>query len=256
VIPSTSSSPGRRRPTGRSTVGFATARRAATRRSRTGVVVGALLAVGLLAGCGSDDGGDASSPALLGMVRTPALDVSSVELRTADLPGEPASAEPSTDEPATPPTGGEPIAMRAPEGELLVVYFGYTSCPDICPTTMSDLSVAINDLPPELVERVTPAMVSVDPDRDTPEVVAGYLGHFFDTSMPLWAEDASALAAAADAFDVRFEVAPHEPGDTDYEVSHSAVTYVVDDTGTVVVEWPFGFDSEQMTTDLTNLLKE
>lgn len=215
----------------------------------------------MLAGCGSDDRGDAASPALLGMVRTPALDVSSVELRTADAAAEPAAAdpataEPATAEPATPSTGGDPIAMRAPDGELLVVYFGYTSCPDICPTTMSDLSVAVNDLPPELADRVTVSMVSVDPDRDTPEVLAGYLGHFFDTSMPLWAEDPSALAAAADAFDVRFEVAPHEPGDTDYEVSHSAVTYVVDDTGTVVVEWPFGFDSEHMTTDLTNLLKE
>lgn len=198
-----------------------------------------LAAAVTLSACGSSDSAeptDEGERALLGMVRSPPLSVGQVEL--LDVSG----SEP------------EPMTMKAPPGEVYVLYFGYTSCPDICPTTMSDLSVAVNDLPADLMDRVTVGMVTVDPDRDTPEVLAGYLGHFFDDPLPLQAADEAALTEATDAFSVQFEVADHEPGDTDYEVGHSAITYVVDDTGTVAVEWPFGFESEQMTEDLTTIL--
>ena len=206
------------------------------RGARELLAVAAIVAVVLTtASCGSED---SSTARLAGVVRTPALDVGDVEL--PDVSGR--------SEVSTP--------MRAPDDELVLVYFGYTSCPDICPTTMSDIRAAVRELPAELAERVTVAMATVDPDRDTPEVLNGYLGHFFDRTMALRTEDPSALAAAAEAFGVRYEVADHEPGAAAYEVSHSAVTYVVDDTGSVVVEWPFGFDSDDVTADLTTLLDE
>jgi len=151
---------------------------------------------------------------------------------------------------------GAPMAMRAAAGELLLVYFGYTSCPDVCPMTMSDIRVAIEDLDAELARRVTVAMATVDPERDQPDTLTGYLGHFFDRSAALRSEDAGALAAAARAFGVQYEVQDHVPGAAIYDVAHSAFTYVVDDTGTVVVEWPFGFESSHMTADLTTLLTE
>lgn len=201
------------------------------------MAVSLMVAALTVAACGTSDSNEPTSEGgLLGMVRTPALSVGDVELLDVSGP------EP------------EPMAMRAPADEVYLLYFGYTSCPDICPTTMSDLSVAVNDLPADLVERITIGMATVDPDRDTPDVLAGYLGHFFDDPLPLMAADDAALAKATDAFGVQFEVADHAPGDTDYEVGHSAITYVVDDTGTVVVEWPFGFESEQMTADLTTIL--
>ena len=189
---------------------------------------------GLATGACGDDGPDELS----GAVRSPALDVAGVSLPAV---GEDGSAE--------------TLAMRAPPDELYLVYFGYTSCPDVCPTTMSDISVALEDLPDDLADRVTVAMATVDPERDTAEVVAGYLDHFFDRSLALRTTDPAALAAATDAFGVQFEVEAHAPGEA-YDVAHSAVTYVVDDTGTVVVEWPFGFDSEAMTSDLRILLEE
>ena len=201
------------------------------------LAVALFVAAATLTACGSSDGAESEGKdALLGMVRTPALSVGQVELLDVSGP------EP------------ESMAMKAPADELLLVYFGYTSCPDICPTTMSDLSIAVNDLPPDLADRITIGMVTVDPDRDSAEVLDGYLGHFFDDPLPLQAADDAALTTAAKAFGVQFEVADHEPGDTDYEVGHSAITYVVDDTGTVVVEWPFGFESEQMTEDLSTIL--
>jgi protein SCO1/2 len=145
--------------------------------------------------------------------------------------------------------------MRAPAGQLYLVYFGYTSCPDVCPTTLSDIRVALDDLPPDLAHRVTVAMATVDPERDTGPVLTQYLGHFFDRSIALREPDPTCFTAAADAFGVQWQVGAHRAGEP-YDVSHTAITYVVDDTGTVAVEWPFGFDSRDMTADLTTLLEE
>jgi len=195
----------------------------------------AVLAIGaLLVGCSSDDS-QGSAPALAGVVRTPPLDVSEVTM--------PNASDPET-----------VVTMKAAPGELLLVYFGYTNCPDICPTTMSDMSVAMADLPTGQADRIKVAMVAIDPDRDTGEVLDAYLGHFFERTVGLRTEDPDELLAVTNAFGVQFEVADHDSTEEEYEVSHTAVTYVVDDTGTVVVEWPFGMDSADMATDLTALL--
>lgn len=192
-----------------------------------------------VAACGDDPGETAASqaPELAGVVRSPSLEVAEVTMPDAEA-------------------DGEVVTMKADPGELLLVYFGYTSCPDICPTTMSDISVALGDLPAAEADRVTVAMVTVDPERDTGEVLGGYLDSFFDRRLALRTEDPDQLEAATEAFGVRFEVEDHGPEDRTYDVAHSAVTYVVDDTGTVAVEWPFGFDSRDMTSDLTTLLQE
>lgn len=191
----------------------------------------------LVSSCSSgraDEAGSAGRPALAGIVRDPSLEVAGISLPTAS------------------PTP-EPMAMKAKAGELLLVYFGYTSCPDVCPTTMTDISIALKDLPAKLAKRVNVAMVTVDPERDTAMVLTGYLAHFFDTGVGLRTDDPATLQQAATAFGVKYEVEQHTPGET-YAVSHSAITYVVDDTGRVVVEWPFGFDSADMTSDITHLL--
>lgn len=195
-----------------------------------------LIAVGVvISSCASGSNSDVpvSAGTLAGVVRDPALEVAQVTLPDAE--------------------DGAPVAMRADDGQLLVVYFGYTSCPDVCPTTLSDIKVALGDLPDELARRVRVAMVTVDPERDTPEVLTGYLDHFFDRFTALRTEDPDDLRDAAAAFGVQFEVEAHEPG-ASYAVSHSAITYVIDDTGTVVVEWPFGFESTDMASDLRYLL--
>jgi protein SCO1 len=187
---------------------------------------GVLLFVIVAGACG------AGEAVLQGAVRTPPLQVDSVILPSAD---------------------GDRVALRAADDGLLLVYFGYTSCPDVCPTTMADISAALVELPPELSDRVTVAMVSVDPERDTGEVLSDYLSHFFSRGIALRTDDPTELEAAAAAFGVQWEIADHGPGEP-YDVAHTAITYVVDDTGTVVVEWPFGFESEAMASDLTLLL--
>lgn len=198
------------------------------------------------AGCGSADGGDqaapdeagaSEAPTLQGVQRTPPLEVGAVVLPDAA-------------------NGGVPFTMQARDQALLAVYFGYTMCPDICPTTMSDIAVALRTT--GTAADVDVAMVTVDPARDTDEVLSEYLGHFFPESIhhALRTEDQAALDAAKAAFGVQSQIEEHAAGTDDYEVAHTAVTYVVDATGSVVVEWPFGISSDVMASDLEILLEE
>ncbi len=187
----------------------------------------ALALMVVIAACGD-------TPSLKGAVRNPPLQVAQVSLPGPD---------------------GQDVAMRAAPGGLLLAYFGYTSCPDVCPTTMADISRALTDLEPGLAERVTVAMVTVDPERDTLERLDDYLSHFFSRRIPLRTDDSARLADAAAAFGVQWEIEDHQPGEA-YAVAHTALTYVIDDTGTVRVEWPFGFSSEDMAADMESLLEE
>ena len=197
-----------------------------------GTMAAAAIALFAVTGCGS------SKPASLnGVVVTPRPNVAGVMLPDVA-------------------NNGRPFPMRAEPRELLVVYFGYTSCPDLCPTTLSDISVALRKIGGDRARRVEVAMATVDPDRDTPRVLTGYLDHFFATSHALRTTDQKALADAAAAFGVRYEVASHRPGDTNYDVGHTAFSYVVDYRGLVLVEWPFGIKPPEMASDLKLLLKE
>ena len=148
---------------------------------------------------------------------------------------------------------GKPFTMRAASGDLLLVYFGYTSCPDICPTTLSDISVALYKLGTR-ADRVSVAMATVDPGRDTAKVLTAYLADFFNTSHALRTDDSTELTQAATAFGVKFQIAPHARA-VNYSVSHTAITFVVDDHGRVIDEWPFGIKPAAMLNDLQILLR-
>lgn len=146
------------------------------------------------------------------------------------------------------------FAMKAPEGGLDLVYFGYTFCPDVCPTTMADVRKVLAALPAEEAERIQVAMVTVDPARDTPEVLTGYVQNFVDDGVALRTDDDATLRAAADAFGADYEVRTNDEGEI--EVSHTGELYAVDQTGTVVMQWPFGTSYEAITRDIRSLLAE
>jgi len=150
--------------------------------------------------------------------------------------------------------GGADFPLVAPRRGLLLVYFGYTSCPDICPTTLSDLGAALRKLGPKRAQRVHVAMVTVDPTRDTPEVLTGYLAHFLRSRYSaLRTDDPVALRTVADTFGARYEVTTTPTGKT--EVGHSALVYAVDSSGRVVLAWPFGVSTRALTADLATLLR-
>lgn len=205
-----------------------TARRVATILFVLGLVA--------LAACG----GGGAAPDLAGFERTPAVHVD--DLKFVDYSANPA---------------GAPFTAKASADGVLLLYFGYLSCPDVCPLTMSDLSQALQDLPAADRARVSVALVTVDPDRDSGAEVAAYLDHFFDANTHgLRAPDDAALRAAGERLNAQWTVAPHQPGDEDYEVSHTAVTYAVDDTGRLLREWPFGTPPDAVARTLRGLLDQ
>ncbi len=186
-----------------------------------------LLAVAVLLG--------ACGPAIpdepAGIVRDPAPEVGSVSLPDLDA-------------------DGRAFPFVAGAGGVLVVYFGYTSCPDVCPTTLADLRRAMADM--DEAESIAVAMATVDPDRDTPEVISGYLHSFFPEGHPLRTEDDAELRAAADAFGADYDVTTSEEGDV--EVAHTGFLYAVDDQGQLALTWPFGTTWEDIQGDLRWLL--
>ena len=126
--------------------------RVLARRLTTALIV---LGAALLAACA----GGAAPARLDGAVAEPPLSVGDQQLPDA--------------------TTGAPIVFRADPGGLLAVYFGYTQCPDLCPTTMADLKVALGELDPADADRVVVALVTVDPERDTPALLSAYVAGFF-----------------------------------------------------------------------------
>jgi protein SCO1/2 len=146
---------------------------------------------------------------------------------------------------------GQPFALRARPGELLVVYFGYTNCPDFCPTTMSDVRFARQQLDdPDLVDI---AMVTIDPDRDLP-ILADYVSGFFpDDGHALGTDDQGLLTRVAAPFGTSFDVTTND--DDEIEVSHRTDLYAIDDQGRLVLTWAFGVGRDDLASDFRQLLE-
>jgi protein SCO1 len=147
--------------------------------------------------------------------------------------------------------GGQDFVMRASPGNLLVVYFGFTNCPDVCPTTLADLRGALRRMEATAAERVTLAVVTVDPKRDA-DTLTGYAQTFVDGAHALATFDPALLRAAADPFGVSYAVTTNDKGEI--EVAHSSQMFVVDDQGQLLLTWPFGISAEDLALDLTQLL--
>ena len=150
---------------------------------------------------------------------------------------------------------GTPFPFKAQPGKLLLAYFGYLSCPDICPTTMSDVSAALQRMAPADREKVEVAFVTIDPERDTGPKVAGFVDHFVpDGGHGLRAPDDSNLWTSTSRLGVEYKVDPHQPGSS-YGVSHTGYQYLLDDQGRAVWVWPYGTPSKDLAATLTALVR-
>ena len=156
---------------------------------------------------------------------------------------------------ATDPNGTS-FPFKASPGDLLVVYFGYLTCPDICPVTMADLAAGLEEVGPSVADHVEVAFATVDIERDTGARMMDYLTHFFpnSTKHALRATDSFQLYGVTYQFGAQWQVDPHEPGATTYGVAHSGLTYVVDDKGQLVWEWPFGTTGPEVAATLVQLM--
>lgn len=150
-------------------------------------------------------------------------------------------------------TTGDDFAFRARDGELLLVYFGFTHCPDVCPTTLADVRIALDDLG-EAAERVRLAMVTVDPARDTADLLIGYVQSFVEGAHALRTDVDAELREVASAFGVFYVVETDDEGEI--EVGHTATLFGVDAEGRVIVSWLFGTTPDDLASDMGLLLAE
>jgi protein SCO1/2 len=197
-----------------------------TGRTRAGLLSFVVAATALMAACGG--GGDRE---LAGFVRTPAPVVD-----VAPLPDV--------------ANGGTDFHLRAQPGGVLIVYFGYTNCPDFCPTTMADVRLALKKLGDD-AGKVDVAMVTVDPDRDTP-ILADYVQSFVDDAHALATDDPALLQQVADPFGVSYQVTTNDAGEI--EVAHTTYLYAVDDQGQLALTWQFGISADDIAADVKALL--
>lgn len=136
-------------------------------------------------------------------------------------------------------------------GKAVVLFFGFTHCPDVCPTTLADVSQALKQLGPD-AERVQVLLVTVDPERDTREVLAKYVTAFDPGFLGLYG-DAAATRKAAQEFKIYFE--KRKNGDS-YSVDHSGQTYVIDPQGRLRLLVRPERISQDLAADLQSLLKQ
>ena len=139
------------------------------------------------------------------------------------------------------------------EGKLLLVYFGYTYCPDVCPTALTGIAEAL-DILADGADEITPIFITVDPERDTPEAMADYVSVFHPRLVGL-SGSVDQRTAAARAYRVFFAKVPEEDGGPeDYLMDHSAYTYLMDRKGKFLLHFPHGADPARMAQDIAQHL--
>lgn len=135
---------------------------------------------------------------------------------------------------------------------MVVLFFGFTHCPDACPTTLAELSAVARELGPE-AEQMQVLMVTVDPERDTPELLRQYVPSFDPRFLGLHGTPTE-VAAAAKEFKVYYQKQPQPGGG--YTVDHQAGTYVLDRQGRLRLFAPYGAGAQALAHDIRLLLKD
>ncbi len=184
--------------------------------------------------------------ALLAACDRPAGSAASVSFHGADISGaEYARSLALTDQ------NGQPRTLADFKGKVVVVFFGYTQCPDACPTTMSELAQAKKALGKD-GERVQGVFVTVDPERDSAEILKSYMASF-DPSFVALRGTPEQTAATAKEFKVFYAKSPGKtPGS--YSMDHTAGSYVFDARGRVRLFERYGSGAEALAADLKALL--
>lgn len=132
---------------------------------------------------------------------------------------------------------GRTVTDQSLRGRYLLIYFGYTFCPDVCPTELQAMSHALDELGPE-GEKVTPVFVTVDPARDTAEQLAGYAEHFHPRLLALTGSEQQ-IADAARAYRVFYRKVESE-GSGDYLMDHSSIIYLMGPDGGFLTHFAYG----------------
>jgi protein SCO1/2 len=154
---------------------------------------------------------------------------------------------------ALPDVNGQPRTLGDFKGKVTVVFFGYTQCPDVCPTTMTELAQVKKTLGAD-GDKLQAVFVTVDPERDTPEILKSYMASF-DPSFVALRGTLEQTQATAKEFKVYFAKVPGKT-EGSYTMDHSAGAYVLDTKGNVRLFERYGAGAEGLTADVKALLAQ
>ncbi len=143
------------------------------------------------------------------------------------------------------------VALTDFKGQLVLMYFGFTSCPDVCPTALSSITASMHELGPELEQKIQPLFVSVDPARDTLENLAAYSAYFHPRMLGLTGS-LEHLDNLVQQYGAYYRHIPLENSALGYTVDHTSRIYVIDTQGKLITTLAHGTSVD----DIVKLLKQ
>ena len=148
---------------------------------------------------------------------------------------------------------GQERSLSDFKGDVVAVFFGYTHCPDVCPTTMSEMAQVRQKLGKE-GDKFQVVFVSLDPKRDTPEILKSYLAAFDPSFIGLRTESPDALPKLAKDFKIFYQYVD-QPSAENYTVDHTAATYIYDPKGQVRLFARYQLPVDELTSDVRALMR-
>ena len=153
-------------------------------------------------------------------------------------------------------TDGTPFDFKPrTEGYVTLLFYGYTNCPDVCPVHLANIAAVLHKLGPEITRQIKVVFVTIDPARDTPQVMRSWLDHFDPGFIGLTGDS---LAIDSAIRQVRIGVTPPErsPDGKNYDIGHSAFVIAFTRDNLAHVVYPFGIRQEDWARDLPRLVKD
>ncbi len=150
-------------------------------------------------------------------------------------------------------TDNQPVSLHDFRGKLVLLFFGYTSCPDVCPTTLQEMR-AVLDLLGKHADVVQPVFISVDPEKDTAQRMKAYLANVNPRVMGLVGE-METITEVASRYGIFFQKQPYGSAGS-YTVDHTATQLLLDEQGYLRVVYPYGTPAEAIARDIRYLSKK
>ena len=147
---------------------------------------------------------------------------------------------------------GRTFSSESLKGKPTLIYFGYTYCPDVCPTSLLLMQTAVEQLGPDGANKVNLVFITVDPERDTPELIKGYVSNFGPTIIGLTGTPEQ-IASAARAYRVYYQKAPSKDGGP-YLMDHSSILYLLDRNERFITHFTHEAKAEAVSAALRRLL--
>jgi protein SCO1/2 len=147
---------------------------------------------------------------------------------------------------------GKTVTDQDFRGRYMLVFFGFTHCPEVCPAELQVMSVALDELGPK-ADQVVPIFITLDPERDTQEAMGAFVKNFGSRFVGLTGSP-EAIAAAAEAYRVAYAKIQEDIRKPDYSIDHSGLVYLMGKDGEYITQFPYGTPAAKMTETLRRYL--